>query len=542
MTQIYYRANLTDAQFPLVSTFQGKTVIQQGIDQNYDPAPLGSTEDRDKGIPEALYMHNVLPSKYGYKSIAYDSVIDPVTGSTGFKRIFPVKDFAGNRGHIAITDSRTYLITSANPVWKDVTPAGQPSYADVTVADATGSSFICYSKFNIFTIDLVLGTLSIAALTWDSPTTNASIVGIASSNNYLLAHDGATLYWSSALNVLDFKASQITGAGNGTPTAMVGAIIALAKVGIGFAIYCQGNIVVATFSGNVQYPWIFKEAPNGAGISGVYSISLTGDEGSNYAWTTAGLLKVTLAGCTSVHPEVTDFLSGRLIDDFDPVTNTFTITKLTSEPSIKVAYIASRYLCISYGQSGLNYAIIYDAALKRWGKIKLDHVQIFDLSFGIKNSDIVTISDFGTLTYADFGLATYADWVPPSPNQAAEAKHSLAFLQADGTIKLANFDYQNYNADAVLLMGKYQVFRANTLAVQGFTVETIESGNNDFSVGVLTSLDGKNFQPAITPYEVISDNIREYYCMTIGQNHAIKFNGSFHIVGLVVIFTKNGNR
>jgi len=359
--QIYHRPNLTDAQFPLITSFQGKTVIQPGIDQNYTPAPALSQEERDRGIPEALYMHNVVPSLNGYKSVGYDQLIAGLSPTAGFTRQYAVKDFAGNRGHIAITSAgKTYLITNTSLTWTDVTPAGQPAGADVTVADATGSSFICYDSFGIFTIDLATKSVSPAAIQWDSPLTNASIVGIGSSNNYLLAHDGSTLYWSSSLDVLDFRASQITGAGKGTPTAVIGSIITLGRVGIGFAIYCQGNIVVATFSGNVQYPWIFKEAPNGAGLASVYQVTTTGDEGSNYAWTSAGLLRVTLAGCSVVSPEVTDFLGGRVFEDYNYTADVLTTQRLTQPMQVRVSFVASRYLVASYGPSSLAYALVYD--------------------------------------------------------------------------------------------------------------------------------------------------------------------------------------
>lgn len=542
MTQLYYRANLSDAQFPLVSTFQGKTIIQPQLDQNYTPAPLGSSEERDKGIPEAWYLHNVLPSLYGYKSVGYNKAVNGVTDATGFIRVFAVKDFAGNRGHIAITDTKTYLITASSTTWKDVTPAGQPLNADVTAADATGSSFICYAKFGIFTINLTTKTISPAAISWDSPLTNASMVGIASSNNYLLAHDGSTLYWSSALDVLDFKASQITGAGKGTPTAVVGTIIALAKVGIGFAIYCQGNIVVATFSGNVQYPWIFKEAPNGSGLASIYHLTTTGDEGSNYAWTAAGLLRVTLAGCTAINPEVTDFLTGRIFEDYDSATDTLTTQFTTSKMVVRIAFISSRYLCISYGLSELTHCLVYDTSMKRWGKLKITHVQVFDLSFSIAVTPYVTYEDFGTVTYSELFPYSYADFIPSSSVSAPEAKHSIALLQADGTIQLANFDFGNFNSDAVLILGKYQVFRANTVAVQGFTIETIDAVNTDFEAKVLTSADGKNTSIITTPYETVEPNMRSYDCLVIGQNHSLRIKGSFHMVGLLMIFTKNGNR
>lgn len=543
MTQVYYRANLSDEQFPLVSTFQGKTIIQPSIDQNYSQSLFESKGDR--GVPEALYLHNVIPSIYGYKSVAFRPAVPAYNVDVNdFKHIFSIKDFSGNRGHIAITESgKTLMFTSSAPTWEDVTPIGQPAGGVVTVADATGSSFICYSGFGIFEIDLINKALNVASISWDSPLTNADMLGIAASNNYLLAHDGSTLYWSSALDVLDFKASQITGAGSGTPTAAVGAIITINRVGIGFAVYCQGNIVVATFSGNVQYPWIFKEAPNGSGISSAYHISSTGEDNSNYAWTSAGLLKVTLAGCTAVHPEVSDFVAGRLYESYDTLTNTFTSTNLSAAMEVRIAFLSSRYLAISYGPTTLKQSLLYDVSLKRWGKLVLDHALLFDIAFDIDTDQVapVTYSDLSATEYQNYEV-TYASVGPVVSVQSAEAKHAMAVMTASGQIVICSSEFADITSDAVLLLGKYQIFRANYVGIQGFTVESLDADNTNFSVQVLTSIDGKNTYLTTDPYEEIKDNIRLYSCLATGQNHSLLLKGAFHVVAIVLVFTNEGNR
>ena len=140
MTQIYYRANLNDSEFPFISTFQGKTVIQPSIDQNYVQSMLDKSSG-DRGIPEAYYMHNVLPSVHGYKSVGYTNIIPNIPGAT-FTNVYACKDYAGSRGLIAITnDGRTFLASSYSPIWDEVTPPGQPITTDpkTSVANATGT-------------------------------------------------------------------------------------------------------------------------------------------------------------------------------------------------------------------------------------------------------------------------------------------------------------------------------------------------------------------------------------------------------------------
>lgn len=545
MTQIFYRANLGDTAFPMVSEFQGRTIIQPGLDQHYMQSPNLGQGEKDRGIPEAYYLHNVMPSLQGYKSVSYNPTVEAITGITDINRIFPIKDFAGNRGHIATSASgHTYIITSDHPDWLDITPAGQPANGDVTVASATGTSFICYDSWGIFTIDLVARSLTPASITWDSPLTNASIKGIGTSNNYLLAHNGTTLYWSSALSVLDFRASQITGAGNGTPTGAIGAIIAISAVSIGFAIYCQGNIVVATFSGNVQYPWIFKEAPNGSGIASIDAISRSGDDASNYAWASAGIMRITLGGCTTPFSEVSDFLGGHIFEDFDTDTNVFSTQYPTSNLLVKLAFLSSRYLVVSYGITELTHALIYDEGLKRWGKVKITHVQAFDLSYKIiPLNNYLTYSDLGTHTYLDYTTTAFEDLLPSVTGAVApDAKHQLAFIAADGSVSMAALEYGDITADAVILLGKYQVFRANLVTLQQFVLETIDSDDNDFSVKVLTSYDGKNTGLITTPYETVSASQRQYRCTATGVNHSLLIKGAFHLASLFMVFSKHGNR
>lgn len=540
MSQIIYRARLISELFPLVSTFQGQTIIQSRIDnhQNY----IGRVTT-DQGVPEVYYLHNVMPDRAGWKSIDYTKVIDSISDS--FTQILTVKDFDGNRALLGITDTgKTYMLTRDNPEWVNVTPAGQPVESVVTVASVTGSSFICYANFGIFEVNITDVELTLADLEFDSPVTSADMVGISSSNNYLLAHDGTTLYWSSALSVLDFKASLITGAGNGVPTASIGAIVGIAPVGVGFAIYCTGNIVVATFSGNVQYPWLFKEAPNGSGIESINAISFTGDDNSNYIWCSAGILKVTLAGCAPVFPEVADFLAGRLIEEFDTFTNTLSRQVLSRDMLVRISFLSSRYLCISYGITSLSYILVYDIALNRWGKLKFDHIQVIDLPFGLKSNlsgltyDDAEIADY---TYSDFSSISFDD-INPYTSVIASAKHSLAVISSNGATHILNFDYANVNADAVIILGKYQIVREKRVSLVEIDVETIDSANNNFLLRVLTSYSGKDQDIVITPHETEYDDLRNYKLVSNGLNHSILIKGSFHLVGIIMAFLADGNR
>lgn len=82
MAQISYRANLSSTIFPMTIAKGGRTVINPQYDQNFDKR-VDSPGDNSKGsagIPQALYMQNVLPTPDGFQSIRL-AVKDPITFS-----------------------------------------------------------------------------------------------------------------------------------------------------------------------------------------------------------------------------------------------------------------------------------------------------------------------------------------------------------------------------------------------------------------------------------------------------------------------------
>jgi hypothetical protein len=69
MGTIAYRANLSAATYPMTISDGGRTVIMPGPDNNYDRRVDPTGEQKDAGIPQALYMENVLPTANGYQSV-----------------------------------------------------------------------------------------------------------------------------------------------------------------------------------------------------------------------------------------------------------------------------------------------------------------------------------------------------------------------------------------------------------------------------------------------------------------------------------------
>lgn len=536
-----FSVNLNAATFPFWSKLQSRTVLVGRLDQSKDNS--GNTArntkllSKEDGLPEAYYMHNVIPTSQGYRSVSFYEESGAYSGGETFVDIITIKSQLDPVAFLASTTTGKYLLyIIADAVWVDVTPAGA-SLTDITIGFSSGVSYICLANFNIYTIDLDTPALVPANLTGITVT---AVTGISSSNNYLLLHDGQTVFWSSATDPTDFVPSIITGAGAGIPSSSKGEIKLIVELNTGYGIYTTTNIVVAAFSGNTRFPWIFKEAVNGAGISSIYDVTGTGDAGANYAWTSAGLLRVTQAGAKADFPEFTDFLSARVMEDFDSNTKTLDTTFLTENLLVKLLYSSSRYLVVSYGITGYTHVLIYDTALRRLGKLKLAHVKAFE--FQSKLTTVLnTYQDLTGMTYQDLTGTIYGN-IDIVGNSAADPRRLLSFLLEDGSIKVAVFDYGDFTSEAVIIFGKYQLTRNSLVAIQEIEVESINTHNDNFDLSLMSSLDGKNVDyPLITPYKTYdSNNVKKYLANNVAINHSILIEGAFNLVSLTLSATQEG--
>ena len=562
MSQIILRANLLAKDFPLASQFQGNTVLFGSYDQK--PSQTADGKDND-AVPEAIYMQNVLPTTHGYKSIAYRTVIEALPSDAGnVKQIVSLRDSDEpndrDRGYLVITDiARTYLISTLTTRWIDVTPPNQP-ICDITVATIGGWSYVMYSNWKLFIVDMDTNYLIEQVLTGLTvPIT--SIIGVASSNNYMLMHDGFRVYWSNPLNALDFTPSLITGAGSEIPSTLSGLIRAIYPVSTGFAIYSTVNIVISLFTGNTRYPWVFKEANNSSGINYLTDVAPGGENGTNYAWTAGGLLQVSLSGCTQILPAVSDFIAQGTFNVWNPAVGLMMVDMHVDRKIVKLAFCGARYLLISHNQKvSSNYCswvIVYDTALKRFGRLLASHNSIIEFSMDFSGSE-VPYNDKSLTTYNDpayIGLS-YSSLKRLS-NDAAVPGHSIAVVQSDGSVKLVMTDLiepaytaEDFSSTPLVILGKYQLARNQVTTLQEVDLECTSSATGDFKVMHGISIDG-NKSPAYTeltpnpntePSFLSGALNRTYACRRTGLTHLIAISGSFNLVSMLLRFSKAGRR
>jgi hypothetical protein len=548
MAQIPLRINLAASRFPFSSSFFGRSVIVPGYDENFDRQLLqqGQNEgDKDKGIPQAYYMHNVMPTEHGYESIGYDSRVAGIPGDTNFDSIRELKDPSDNRFHYSFAGGRNRFLDGLGGGWTSVSPFPAGTFSGVpliTTCILRNTQYMYFEKFGCYIV-----TTNPFALT---PVTLAGLVpsnirGIAASNGYMIAWDNSTVYWSNAALETDFVPSLLTGAGSGGVGDSRGRIVVCISLINGFNIYTTQNVVGATYSGNLRYPFILKEVGNSAGVNNIEQISFAENAPFHYAMTSGGIQKVDKVLAQSYLPELSDFFGMKIFEDFDEVALAFTITYPSSLVNTKLVLVAERYLILSYGvgPGSFTHAIIYDMLIKRWGKVKITHVAALEY---------IPANFYGTRTYAQLLGNTYAGLFGTSytnlsiqQSTAGILKGNIGFLQQDGTIQTINFDLGSLTHNGVICLGKYQFQRQRKLTLQSAEFENIVVNAANFSVYVLTSDNGKTFRAALAMVQDLvnsSGEYRKYWTRSTGLNHTILLKGAFNIVSGQLWFTPHGRR
>lgn len=512
MAQITYRANLTAAEFPLLSELQGRSVIITQYDHNYHRfVNSGANADQDAGIPQIYYGHNIIPTDSGVGSVGYLPVLSaPADGDNTFSDIFALRDTNDNKAHLAITASgRNYIQLAGANTWlrtTDIAPATSDKL--VTTSYVNGVTYIYYGGNKCKKYNWGTNALDDQALTG---LTAASVLGICAANGYNIAWTKDTVTWSSVVDPTDFTPSLVTGAGGGNVREIKGNITCCLPCDGGFVVWTKENAVLAKYTGNGQYPFVFDEVKNSGGLATPSFAAYDANSAGQYVYTTNGLQKAAGKLAQIEFPHVTDFLAGSQFEDFNETTYAFAVTQLGSPMQKKFVLISNRYLVISYGITSLTHAMVYDIALGRWGKLKLDHVDCFE-------------------------------YIPPNPNVVETPRRSIGFLQQDGSVKVAMLSYDTTGSNGVLILGKYQLERNGMTAMQEIHLENIKAGAN-LDVRLLTSINGKTTTTSEPALAENSSTYRRYNTRKTGLNHSLVFKGAFHMTCLVLkLATAGGTR
>lgn len=579
-----YKAALNNARFPLVSTWGERAVILPAIDasQRSPRQYQGSDENIDFNVPQVLYGENFVPVSAGIKSVSYKQIIGP-TVNRDFDQIFPLRDADENTVLYSPSHGQNYVYDSVAAAWSFETcdakylaesfyvasaSTATPATARVTRAYVDGKTFVCYGRVGVRTGSASGAVTDDGSIFYWDPSTkevvtlkNATysplvanltipvgeIDGVASSNGYLLVWSGITVYWAlfdgTGFEFAPYASGEVTGAGYQIPEDVKGPITALVPVTGGFIIFTTKNAVAAFYNANnFASPWIFRQISNAGGIESYEQTTEDANLGAIYAHTTGGLQRITLNAAETSFPDVTDFLGLRLQETFNPSSLQFERGLVTADFFTKLSFCGQRFLVISYGTyPGIySYALVYDAELKRWGKLRLAHRDCFAYSYGSQEAPL-TYAMLGDVPYEDMDTIAYEDAVIAGGN-LTYPRQSVAFLLETGEVKLAVMDTREPEDDsqAFVLLGRFQLTRSRLSTLHEVEIEGLVAGG---TVGVLRSTNGRTFASSELGYlREQSDDFAEYgFDMVTGKNFTLFVKGNFYLSSAILHVTNDGS-
>jgi hypothetical protein len=182
---------------------------------------------------------------------------------------------------------------------------------------------------------------------------------------------------------------------------------------------------------------------------------------------------------------------------------------------VKLAHIAGRYLVLSYGVDPLIYthALIWDSLLRRWGKVRITHVDCF---------------------------------------QGAQypVRESICFLTSNGAVYQALLDYTSTGGagpvidQGVVVLGRYQLSRGHNICSQEAEIECTD-GISNMTVNVIASNDGSTLNTsfpmvAVTPVSGAggAGSYRKFQKQLEGKNLVYVIKGTFDISSVLLTVTK----
>jgi hypothetical protein len=502
----------------------------------------GDKANAELNVPRLLYCENVLPVAKGLMSVGYGQQAAAISPSTTLcDQAIQLRDAAENQYTFCPALGANYVLDPNTNTWSSVNPFTYTAGTLVTRAYVNGRTFICYEKDRI--IEYVGGafvTLSTGTITWPTGITMANVRGIAGASNYLLFFTDIAVYWCSPLNIFDFFTID-QGAGNQTPIDIKGQITTMLPCSGGFIIYTARNAIGVQYTNNGNSPFVFKEIPNSGGTSTWERITADSNDVGHYMWGTNGLQQVTLQAATTIFPEVTDFLVGDQVESWNATTKDVVKTQLGGPFSVKLSYLAGRYLLISYGQlrNDFDNVLVLDVPLQRWGKLKINHADCFMYTYptaaGSWNYDQLVgfYADLGEDTYADLGISRLL--VTP-------AKRGIAFLKNNGEIWILATDFSQTNSLGVIVVGHLQERHKALMTMLSVECEGLRDVPAP-QVTLLASANG-NARDNIWPLPLRNANgeFKNYAKRITAKNFDIAVEGTFVLTTLLIQYLNHGYR
>ena len=528
------RLNTQSAFLPFLSTQVGQNVLASSeVDKHFvvRAAYVGRpAQDKDIGIPMPIYGENILPTSIGWESISYREKIRSIPNSN-FNQVHVLRGSTEHNVLFSPAQGKNYI--ASNNTW---TPHPLPDTVAglVTTAYLKLRSFICYQRQTILEYNVTTQAFTTPSITGLDL---SNIDGITTANNAMIAWNETSIFWSSFIDPIDFTPSLSSGAGTMNPTQARGRIVACLPTADGFIIYTTANAIHAAWSNNIRFPWVLTEIKGSSGITNPEHVTFEANYSGHFAWTSNGLMSVTKGEASLVFPEVTDFLTGNLVEEFigtthhqshqnlssafsslaqtwndlPPGANLLQQIKLTQNPWIKLTLVGSRFLCISYGYKthGIyDWVIVYDTSLERFGKLRIPHVDVFNYR--------------------------------PQPGEQPQANTSIGLINNLGLVSIVDFSYAEHG-QGVLFYGRLQVAQGTWLQLNKVELQCTRSTTPELLIS--PSYDGVNLEQPQIPYVAIDTaHKKEWFTRISALSVNLIFYGDFSISSAQIDFSMGGSR
>lgn len=570
MPRIQFRALLQAESFPLVAVNSPRTVIVGKNDIRPQPSPTEPVEAEraERQLPATIYLENTMATAQGMSSVTYDE-LTPSIGAVKLTQQFEVRNDSGGRWRLGVGQNELYVFDADNPIaWQKLTLHPELLNADwvaktFTYAYVLGTTYFYLDSVGCFEIDLSNFLTTSVLLTGLEA---SKINGICSASNYLLAYDKSTVYWSAAENPLDFIPDTETGADSLVPNDLRGRITCVLPIPQGFIVYTSGNAIAATYTNNLEFPWVFREVQGSSGVTSAEQVSADENFAEHVVWSTAGLQQVGRQEAKLIFAEITDFLSGRTLDipnTENKVTPTYAdgsyyadgdiyadgylsgdafavpVTEyLPYDFRIKIQLVGARYLVISYGEFELTQALVYDYAIKRWGKLNITHVDVFEFA-ATYNSGTLPWRGLKRVMWSKLSGLSWQQ-LDNFQRQQGVPRHNLAFLLEDGRIVTVNLDDSAEDRSGVMMLGRFQLQRGDWITLEEVWINQVFA-QDDFKVYVVPSYDGITYDEPVelTEYRG-SGNSRVYLSSVTAYNLTVVLVGAYSALDCQLVFAPNG--
>lgn len=559
-----YKVALNNALFPLVSTKAQRAVFVPGLDS----APrtprifMGEDESVDYNLAQVIYAENVMPVSEGIHSVGYRQLIAP-TVNEDFDSIFALRDDQENTVLYSPAGGKNYVYNKTLGQWssdpiaavfgKTLAAGSDPTKSSVTYCYVDGKTFVCFSRLKatdnsdmsiMFWDPATKSLIPAGSLISNLPFAAGTIDGVASSSGYLIVYSELTVAWAffngTSFDYTIYANGAFTGAGYQIAEDIQGNIRAVLGVPGGFMMFTDKNCVAANYHAqSLVSPWVFREIPAAGGLESYEQATVEGTLGRVFAYTTAGMQSISLNSSESVFPNVSDFLAGRQIERYRYDLQEIYQGLVNLDFYTKLTVVGNRYIVISYGTFPkiYSFALVYDLALKRWGKLRQVHRDCFYYAYGAEVAAL-TYAALGDVSYDNPDLTTY-DATDGLSNAFVAAQHGLAFLKQNGEVVIANWSDQARDTqdEAVAIIGRIQLSRARNVQLNRAEVEGLVSGN----VYVQPSYNGRDLDTAV-PLHLIEqgDNYQIVGGMVDAKNFNLVVHGTFDLSTIVLEGTQTG--